>query len=115
MPPYWVLFDPIAPEHQMGRRCVTPRLRSRGCARRLESHDGDDPTPLIAPLSIEEVWASAKNVPPPALSVIALLEVIPPSAASASRVPPLKLNGPVPKLLSVFTARMPSLKLVPPL
>ena len=58
---------------------------------------------------------SAKNVPPPTFSVIALLELIPPPAASASSVPPLKLSGPVPKFASLFTARSPPLKLVPPL
>ena len=73
----------------------------------------NEPAPLIAPLKVEVVPASAKNVPPAALSVIALLEVIPPPAASASSVPPLKLSGPVPKLASLFTARIPPLKLVP--
>src|SRR5271166_1033431 len=72
------------------------------------------PTPPIAPLKIEVVPVSAKNVPPPALSVIALLETSPPPAASASSVPPLKVSSPVPKLLSLFTARMPPLRFVPP-
>jgi hypothetical protein len=63
-----------------------------------------EPVPLITPLKVELVVASAKNVPPPALSVIALLEVIP---ARASSVPPLKLRAPVPRLLSLLTARVP--------
>jgi hypothetical protein len=74
-----------------------------------------EPVPVIAPLSVEPVPASAKNVPPPELSVIALPETIPPPAASASSVPPLKLSAPLPKLLSLFIARVPPLRFVPPL
>src|SRR5260221_3438080 len=75
----------------------------------------NEPTPLITPLKVEVVPASARNVPAPALSVTALLDVIPPPAASASRVPPLKLSGPVPRLTSLVTAVMPPLRFVPPL
>ena len=57
-----------------------------------------DPRPLIVALKIEVVPVSAKNVPPPTFSVIALLEVIPSPAASASSVPPLKLERPCPQV-----------------
>ena len=73
-----------------------------------------EPVPVIGPLSVEAVPASAKNVPPAELSVIALLETTPPPAASASSVPPLKLRGPAPRLPSLFTARVPPLRFVPP-
>jgi hypothetical protein len=60
------------------------------------------------------VPASANKVPPPAARFTALNDAIPPAAPSASSVPPLKLSGPVPKLPSPFTARMPPLRIVPP-
>ena len=70
-----------------------------------------EPVPAIGPLRVEAVPVSAKNVPPAELSVIALAET---TAASASSVPPLKLSGPVPKLVSLLTARVPPLRFVPP-
>ena len=68
-----------------------------------------EPTPLIAPLKVNAVPLLAKNVLPPASSVIALLETIPPPAANASSVPPSKLSGPVPRLLALFIATTPPL------
>jgi hypothetical protein len=71
------------------------------------------PAPFLdwepTPLKVNAVPLLAKNVLPPASSVIALLEMIPPPAADAASVLRSKLSGPVPRLPALFIATTPPL------
>ena len=65
----------------------------------------------MTPDNVELVVESASILPPPSPRVIALPVMIPPPAASISSVPPLKLSGPVPRLVSWLIATIPAFDL----